>query len=173
MSDSSGYLRYDDSFDYYDAISQHPVLPIPPTSSFSELRNALVEVPQPMSRTSVDLPTLPKHDSSKSRVAKTEYGATANDQPFSSLPVTGNHVPHMKGDSEQTLVPPRCHVPQLLYMATGRRTDARLFPSGVRPRRAPGIYFSSQSALLLSPRRRTNPHATFLSVLLRCESHIG
>ncbi|KAH9956349.1 hypothetical protein BC827DRAFT_1270998 [Russula dissimulans] len=113
VSDPSAYLRYDDSFDY-EAISPHPVLPIPSSSSSSELGNALVEVPspepQPMSRTSIALPTLPKHNSSESPVVKTEYGATtANGQQFSPMTpltspsVTGDHAPYIKEEDSEPL----------------------------------------------------------------------
>ncbi|KAI0301390.1 hypothetical protein BC826DRAFT_1101988 [Russula brevipes] len=46
-SDSSGYIRYDDALDHYGPVGQHPVLPIPHSSSSSELENALVDIPRP------------------------------------------------------------------------------------------------------------------------------
>ncbi|KAI9447236.1 hypothetical protein F5148DRAFT_1344699 [Russula earlei] len=94
VSHPTGYLRCGDSFDHYDAINQHPVLSIPPSSSSSELGNALVEVPSPetqsMSRASIALPALPKHDPSEGALGlnpvKSEYGATSSGQSFSSMP---------------------------------------------------------------------------------------
>ena len=60
--DHAGYLYCDET------VTQHPILPIPPSSGSSELGNALVEIsptePQPMSRASIAL--APKHDPSSS-----------------------------------------------------------------------------------------------------------
>jgi hypothetical protein len=59
VSDHAGCLRCDDPFDHYEPVTQHPILPIPPSSGSSELGNALVETsppePQPMSRASIAL----------------------------------------------------------------------------------------------------------------------
>jgi hypothetical protein len=117
VSDHAGYLRCDDSFDHYETVTQHPILPIPPSSGSSELGNALVEIsppePQPMSRASITLPSLPlpsqpapKHDPSEGAIGpnpvKTEYGVTASGQPFSPMTpldspsLTSDHGPYIK-----------------------------------------------------------------------------
>ena len=121
VSDPSGYLRCDDSFDHYDAVTQHSVLSIPPSSSSSELGNALVEIhpsePQ-QGRASIALPTLPlssqtapKHDSSETAVGlisvKTEYGTAAGGQRFSPMTplnspsLTSDHAPPYIKEEEQ------------------------------------------------------------------------
>ncbi|KAI0245019.1 hypothetical protein BJV78DRAFT_1289563 [Lactifluus subvellereus] len=120
VSNTSGFLRYDDSFDYYDHFTQRPISSVSPSSSFSELRNALVEIPspesQPMSRFSIALPTLPtqshsapKRDPSEGVVGlnlvKSEYGTTSSGQPFSPMtplnsPLLPNrHAPYPKEES--------------------------------------------------------------------------
>jgi len=121
VSDPSGYLRCDDSFDHYDAVTQHSVLSIPPSSSSSELGNALVEIrpPEPQQgRASIALPTLPlsshaapKHDSSETAVGlisvKAEYGAAAGGQSFSPMTplnspsLTSDHAPPYIKEEEQ------------------------------------------------------------------------
>jgi hypothetical protein len=63
VSDPSVYLRCGDSFDHYETVTQHTVLPIPPSSGSSELGNALVDMstpePQSTTRSSISLPSLP------------------------------------------------------------------------------------------------------------------
>ena len=112
VSDPSGYLRYDDSFEHFRTVTQHAPMPIPPSSTSSELGNALLE-PQQMGRASIALPGLPlppqiatKHDSSENSV-KTEYGATASGQPFSpmtpleSQSFAGDHAPYIKKEEQE------------------------------------------------------------------------
>jgi hypothetical protein len=132
VSDHAGYLRCDDSFDHYETVTQHPILPIPPSSGSSELGNALVEIsppePQPMSRASIALPSLPlpsqpapKHDPSEGAVGhpvKTEYGTTASGQPFSSMAplgspsLTSDHAPYIKEEvQDHFLSMPRSSTP--------------------------------------------------------------
>jgi hypothetical protein len=122
VSNTSGFLRYDDSFDYYDHFTQRPISSVSPSSSFSELGNALVEIPspesQPMSRSSIALPTLPtqshsapKRDPSEGVVGlnlvKSEYGTTSSGQPFSPMtplnsPLLPNrHAPYPKEESRE------------------------------------------------------------------------
>lgn len=119
VSDHSAYLRCGDSFDHYESVTQHPVLPIPPSSSSSELGNALVEIsnpePQSTSRSSISLPSLPSQPAPKREPSegviglnpvKTEYGATPSGQPFSPMAslgspsLTGDHAPYKEEDQE-------------------------------------------------------------------------
>ena len=112
ISDPSGYLRGDGSYDQFDGVAQHSIVAIPPSSSSSELGNALVEVHAPesqqMGRASIALPSLPvstqpapKHESNESTVGlttvKTEYGTTAIGQPFSPMTPLG-HSPSLSSD---------------------------------------------------------------------------
>jgi hypothetical protein len=126
-SDPSVYPRRADSFDHYETVTQHPALPIPPSSGSSELGNALVDIstpePQSMSRTSISLPSLPlpsqpapNLEPSEGAIGlnpvKTEYGATAIGQPFSPMTLLGSpsltndHAPYTK-DSEEYQEPLR------------------------------------------------------------------
>ena len=63
VSDSSCYRHFDGFFGYYGIVTQHPTLPVPPPSSFSELNNAFVEDSaverEPQSMSSATLPGLP------------------------------------------------------------------------------------------------------------------
>jgi hypothetical protein len=123
VSDPSVYLRCDDSFDHYETATQHPTLPIPPSSGSSELGNALVDIstpePQSTSRASISLPSLPlpsqpaiKHEPSEGAIGpnpvKIEYGATASGQPFSPMTplLPGDHAPYTKEEDQEPL-----HVP--------------------------------------------------------------
>jgi hypothetical protein len=125
MSNTSGFLRYDDSLDYYDHFTQHPIASIPPSSTSSELGNALMEIPssesqqQHMSRSSIALPTLPtpphsvpKREPSEAVVGlnpvKNEYGTTTSGQPFSPMIpldtlLPGGHAPYPKEESQEQL----------------------------------------------------------------------
>jgi len=115
VSDPSSYLRCDGSFDHYGTVTQHPILPVPPSSGSSELGNALVEIPsaepQPTSRTSIALPSLPlpsqpatKHEPCEGLIGlnpiKTEYGVTAF-SPMTPLDSTGDHVPFIKEEDDE------------------------------------------------------------------------
>jgi hypothetical protein len=106
VSDPSVYIRCDDSFDHYETVTQHPALPVPPSSGSSELGNALVDIstpePQSTSRSSISLPSLPlpsqpapKLEPSEGAIGlnpvKTEYGATASGQPFSPMTPLAAH----------------------------------------------------------------------------------
>jgi hypothetical protein len=105
VSDPSTYLRYGDSIEHYDAVTQHSVMPIPPSSSSSELGNALIEIRsserQQLGRASIALPSLPpqtapKHDPSESAVVvNTKFGATTIGQAFS--PMTPLDSPSLSG----------------------------------------------------------------------------
>ena len=122
VSDPSCYLRCDGSFDHYGNVTQHPILPIPSSSGSSELGNALVEIssaePQPTSRASIALPSLPlpsqpipKHEPCEGTIGlnpiKAEYGATASGQPFSPMTpldspsLTGDHSPYIKEEDQE------------------------------------------------------------------------
>ncbi|KAH9995895.1 hypothetical protein BJV74DRAFT_299543 [Russula compacta] len=123
MSHPSGYLRCDDSFDRHNTVVQHPMLPLPSSSSSSELGNALGEIASPdaqtMNRALIALPGLPRasqtaheHDSQTSESTighnpvKTEYDATAGGQSFSPLnspSVTGDHVPYTKEEDQEQM----------------------------------------------------------------------
>jgi hypothetical protein len=124
VSDPSVYLRCGDSFDHYETVTQHPALPLPPSSGSSELGNALVDIstpePQSTSRTSISLPSLPlpsqpapKLEPSEGVIGlnpvKTEYGATASGHPFSPMTplgspsFTGDHAPYMKEEDQEPL----------------------------------------------------------------------
>ena len=48
VSDPSVYLSCDGSFDHYETVTQHPALLIPPSSGYSELGNALVDISTPL-----------------------------------------------------------------------------------------------------------------------------
>ena len=115
VSDPSSYLRGDGSFDHYGTVTQHPIHPIPPSSGSSELGNALVEIssaePQPTSRTSIALPSLPlpsqpatKHEPCEGTIGlnpvKTEYGVTAF-SPMTPLDSTGDHSPYIKEEDDE------------------------------------------------------------------------
>jgi hypothetical protein len=124
VSDPSVYLRCGDSFDHYETVTQHTVLPIPPSSGSSELGNALVDMstpePQSTTRSSISLPSLPlssqpapKQEPSEGVIGlnpvKTEYGATPGGQPFSPMAplgspsLTGDHAPYMKEEDQEPL----------------------------------------------------------------------
>ncbi|KAH9036355.1 hypothetical protein EDB85DRAFT_2143188 [Lactarius pseudohatsudake] len=98
----SGYSHYDDYISRYEHYAQPPILPILPSSSFSELGHALVETPPPESQPirvnhgSIALPSLPmsspsspKHGQSDTLVGlnpvETEYASGVNGQPFSPM----------------------------------------------------------------------------------------
>jgi hypothetical protein len=122
VSDPSGYLRSDASFDHYETVTQHSNLPIPPSSGSSELGNALVEIsspkPQPMSRASITLPSLPlpshpaiKLEPSEGAIGlnpvKTEYGVPHSGQSFSPMTpldspsLTSDHAPYTKEEDQE------------------------------------------------------------------------
>lgn len=112
VSNTSGFLPYDDSFDRYDQFTQHPISPVPPTSSSSELGNALMEIPSPEHHHgphSITLPTLPtqshsapKRDPSEGIVGiKSEYGTSG--QPFSPMTPLDSHAPYPKEESQEQL----------------------------------------------------------------------
>ncbi len=124
VPDPSVYLRCDDSFNHYETVTQHPALPIPPSSGSSELGNALVEIstsePQSTSRAPISLPSLPltsqpapKREPSEGATGlspvKTEYGATASGPPFSPMTplgspsLTGDHVSFKKEEDQEQL----------------------------------------------------------------------
>jgi hypothetical protein len=116
-SDPSTYLRYDDSIEHYNAVTQHSVMPIPPSSSSSELGNALIEIRSSehhqMGRASIALPSLPpqtapKHDEG-AVVIKTEFGATTIGQAFSPMTpldspsLSGGHASYIKEEEQEQL----------------------------------------------------------------------
>lgn len=123
ISDPSGYSRCDGSFDQFDGVAQHSIVSIPPSSSSSELGNALLEVRAPetqqVGRTSIALPSLPvstqpapKHESSENgaglTTVKTEYGTTASGQSFSPMTpldhspsLTSDRVPYIKEEEQE------------------------------------------------------------------------
>jgi hypothetical protein len=124
VSDPSVYIRCNDSFDHYETVTQHPALPVPPSSGSSELGNALVDIstpePQSTSRSSISLPSLPlpsqpapKLEPSEGAIGlnpvKTEYGATASGQPFSPMTplgspsLTGDHASYIKEEDQEPL----------------------------------------------------------------------
>jgi len=116
--DPSFYQRCDDFFDCYKTVTQHPTLPIPPSSGSSELGNALVDIsmlePQPMSRASISLPSpplpsqpAPKHKPSEDEIGlnpEKRHGVTASSQPFSPMVplgsplLTDDHAHSMRED---------------------------------------------------------------------------
>jgi hypothetical protein len=115
VSDPSSYLRCDGSFDHYGTVTQHPILPVPPSTGSSELGNALVEISsaelQPTSRTSIALPSLPlpsqpatKHEPCEGTIGlipiKNEYGVTAF-SPMTPLDSTGDHAPFIKEEDDE------------------------------------------------------------------------
>jgi hypothetical protein len=108
-------LRCDGSFDRYGTVTQHPALPVPPSSGSSELANALGDIstpePRSTSRSSISLPGLPlpsqaapKLEASESVIGlnpvKNEYGATASGQPFSPMTPLGSPSPYKEKDQE-------------------------------------------------------------------------
>jgi hypothetical protein len=117
VSDPSTYLRYDDSIEHYDAVTQHSVMSIPPSSTSSELGNAIIEIRssehQQMGRTSIALPSLPpqtapKHDSSEGAVVvKTEFGAIGQAfspmTPLDSPSRSGGHASYIKEEEQEQL----------------------------------------------------------------------
>jgi hypothetical protein len=126
LSNTSGFLRYDDTCDIYDQVTQHPISSISPASSSSELGNALMEIPSPepqsMSHSPIALPTLPtpphsalKRELSESAIGmnpvKNVYGTSASGQSYSPmipLPVDnpllpGGHGPYPKEESHEQL----------------------------------------------------------------------
>jgi len=115
-------VRFDDMFgDYYDQFPQHPMPSIPPSSTSSELGNALMEItspePQAISRSSIALPTLPtpshsavKREPSEAVVGlKNEFGA--NGQAFSPMMpldnslLQGGQPPYPKEESRELSMP--------------------------------------------------------------------
>jgi hypothetical protein len=111
-SDPSTYLRCNDSFEHFDTVTQHSVMPIPPPSSSSELGNALVDIhssePQHMNRASIALPSLPpsqavpKRDPSECAVGPN----SGFSQPFSPMPMTPldspcDHGPYTKEEEQE------------------------------------------------------------------------
>ncbi len=123
ISDPSGYSRCDGSYDQFDGVAQHSIVPIPPSSSSSELGNALVEVhaleTQQIGRAPIVLPSLPvstqpapKHESNESTMGlatvKTEYVTTTVGQPFSPMMPLGHspslssdRAPYIKGEEQE------------------------------------------------------------------------
>jgi hypothetical protein len=106
------YSPYDDCFGHCDNYVQLPAPPILPSSSFSELAHALVEVPlpepQPILYGSIALPSLsmpspfvPKHELFET-LAGLNAVAAVNGQPFSpiSLPSTLPLSPRPKEESQ-------------------------------------------------------------------------
>ncbi|KAH9024531.1 hypothetical protein EDB84DRAFT_1506581 [Lactarius hengduanensis] len=98
----SGYSHYDDYISHYEHYAQPPILPILPSSSYSELGHALVETPPPESQPirvnhgSIALPSLPMSSSSSPKdgqsetlvglnTVETEYASGVNGQPFSPM----------------------------------------------------------------------------------------
>jgi hypothetical protein len=139
VSDRSDYLRSGAPLDHYETVTQHPNLPIP-SSSFSELGSALVEIsspkPQPMSHASITLPRLPlpsqpapKHDPSEGAIVnpvKTECGVFHSSQSFSPVtPLDNPSITPYTKDQEQlhvgaSLMPrastPLCSLPESFLM---------------------------------------------------------
>jgi hypothetical protein len=121
-------VRFDDMFgDYYEQFPQHPMPSIPPSSTSSELGNALMEItspepPQPISRSSITLPTLPtpSHSAVKCEPSeavgglnpvKNEFGATVNGQAYSPMMpldnslLAGGQPPYPKEESREPSMP--------------------------------------------------------------------
>ncbi|KAF8497370.1 hypothetical protein F5888DRAFT_277043 [Russula emetica] len=106
VSDPSVYLRCDGSFDHYETVTQHPALPVPPSSGSSELGNALVEIstpePQSTGRTSISLPSLslPSQPTPKQEPSEVVIGLN----PVKTDPsLTGDHAPYMKEEDQESL----------------------------------------------------------------------
>ena len=101
----------------FDTIARDSILLIPPSSSSSELGNAVLEVRAPETQqvggTSIALPCLPvstqpapKHKSSENAVGKTtiktEYGTTASGRPF-LLMMPLDHSPNLPPRNSSSL----------------------------------------------------------------------
>jgi hypothetical protein len=123
VSDPSAYLCFDDSFEDFYAITQHSVMPSPPSSDSSELGNALGEIqhtqPQRISHADIALPGLPPLSQVAPNcdplggsfgldVVKTGHGMTASGQrlspisPLDSLSPT-DHMPDTKEEGQEEL----------------------------------------------------------------------